>query len=124
MSEVRRPRSVFGVGTDPDPRTSLANERTALAGLRTALGLVVAGVGLGALTHLTATPGWFQLIAAVLCLMGAALALITSRRWVLVERALRLKEPLPSPSALSPLAVAIAALALATAVGIVLSVLN
>jgi putative membrane protein len=124
MSEVRRPRSVFGVGTDPDPRTSLANERTALAGLRTSLGLVVAGVGLAAITHLTSTPGWFQLIAIILCLMGAGLAVITSRQWVLVERALRLKEPLPSPSALPPLAFGIAVLAIATAIGIVLSALN
>ena len=124
MSEGRRPRSVFGVGTEPDPRSSLANERTALAGLRTALGLVVAGVGLGALTHLTDTPGWFPLIAVALCLMGSGLALITSRRWVVVERALRLKEPLPPPSALSPLAVGIAALAIATAIGIAFNALN
>ena len=115
---------MFGVGTDPDPRTSLANERTALAGLRTALGLVVAGAGLGALTHLTDTPGWFGVIAAALCLMGGGFALTTSRRWVLVERALRLQEPLPAPAALSPLAVGIAALALATAIGIVWNALS
>ena len=102
----------------------MANERTALAGLRTALGLVVAGVGLAALTHLTDTPGWFQIIAAALCVMGAALALITTRRWVVVERALRLQEPLPAPAALSPLAVGIAALAIATAIGIVLNAFN
>ncbi len=27
----RRPASVYGVGSDPDPRFNLANERTALA---------------------------------------------------------------------------------------------
>ena len=39
----RRPRSVYGVGTEPDVRFSLANERTALAWLRTGLALVAGG---------------------------------------------------------------------------------
>jgi inner membrane protein YidH len=116
MSKVRRPQSVYGVGTEPDPRASLANERTALAGLRTALGLVAAGVGLAALAHLTESSDWFRLVALVLCLLGAWLAGSTLWQWAGVERALRQGEPLPAPIALPPLAVALAVVAIALVV--------
>ena len=45
----RFPAAVFSVGTDPDPRFSLANERTYLAWIRTSLALLAAGEGLEAL---------------------------------------------------------------------------
>ena len=45
----RFPRSVYGVGNEPDPRFSLANERTFLAWIRTGLALSAAGVALEAL---------------------------------------------------------------------------
>ncbi len=44
VSDDRRPRGVYGVGEEPDPRFSLANERTSLAWMRTGLGLVGGGV--------------------------------------------------------------------------------
>ena len=44
----RFPRRVYGVGTEPDARFSLANERTFLAWIRTALALIAAGVALEA----------------------------------------------------------------------------
>lgn|GEM_PF-3938267 len=40
----RRPEWVCGVGSDPDPRFSLANERTLLAWIRTSLALSAAGL--------------------------------------------------------------------------------
>lgn len=116
MSRERRPRSVYGVGQEPDPRTSLANERTALAGMRTALGLVVAGVGLAAITHTSLDRQGYQSIAIVLCLSGALLSLTTVRRWVLVERALRLQRPLPEPTALPLLAVVLCLIGLGLAI--------
>ena len=36
----RRPVWIYGVGTEPDPRFTLANERTLLAWIRTGLGLI------------------------------------------------------------------------------------
>ena len=46
---ARFPQHVFGVGDEPDPRFTLANERTFLAWIRTALALIAAGVALEAL---------------------------------------------------------------------------
>ena len=45
----RWPAWVYGVGDDPDPRFSLANERTFLAWIRTGLAFVTAGLGISAL---------------------------------------------------------------------------
>ena len=46
----RFPRWVYGVGTEPDARFSLANERTFLAWVRTSLAFSAAGVALEALS--------------------------------------------------------------------------
>ena len=45
-ADRRFPRRLYGVGTEPDPRYSLANERTFLAWIRTSLTLMAAGVAL------------------------------------------------------------------------------
>ena len=45
----RWPRSLYGVGTEPDPRFTFANERTFLAWIRTSLALLAGGVALEAL---------------------------------------------------------------------------
>ena len=121
MTLRRRPRAVYGDGSEPDPRSSLSNERTALAGLRTSLGLVVAGVALGALAHLTDDPDWFRVIAIVLCIGGGVLSIATYRRWMSVEQALRRAEPVPAPMMLPPLALAITVLAVAVGIGLFLS---
>src|SRR3954470_20484811 len=44
----RWPRWVYGVGTRPDHRFSLANERTFLAWVRTSLAMLAGGVALDA----------------------------------------------------------------------------
>ena len=44
----RFPRRVYGTGTEPDPRFTLANERTFLAWIRTSLALIAGGVALEA----------------------------------------------------------------------------
>jgi putative membrane protein len=83
------PRSV---GSDPDYRFSLANERTLLAWIRTALALLAGGLAL--LTVLDEFPG-----SVALGILLLVLSLVTAaggyRRWALAERAMRLDEPLP-----------------------------
>lgn len=116
MADDRRPQSVYGVGEEPDPRFSLANERTALAWMRTALALVGGGVAMVSLSSLDSLPAWTSLIGAAACLGGGALALRTVGAWVRVERALRLRRPLPSPRALGMLAGGVVVLATLTLV--------
>jgi putative membrane protein len=103
-------------GAEPDARFTLANERTFLAWIRTALALVAGGIGLEAFVPRLAVPGLRQVLAVSLVLLGSAVSAGAYGRWVRVERALRLGEPLP-PSRLAPvLAYGIAAVALVTVV--------
>ena len=66
----RFPRSVYGVGDEPDPRFSLANERTFLAWIRTGLALSAAGVALEAL-DVPIAPGLRLACAMPLVRLGA-----------------------------------------------------
>ncbi|WP_066039442.1 YidH family protein [Herbiconiux solani] len=111
----RRPRSVYGVGSDPDVRFSLANERTALAWVRTGLSLVAGGVALTTLSALADLPWLIEVIALVACLAGGALAASALFSWRRVERALRLDRPLPAPAALPWLVGGVVVLALVLA---------
>ena len=104
MADDRKPESVYGVGDEPDPRFSLANERTALSWMRTALALVAGGVAIVSLSSLSTLPAWSALVGAAACLGGAALAARAVAAWARVERALRLRQPLPAPRALVALA--------------------
>ena len=119
MTDARRPRAVYGVGEDPDPRFSLANERTALAAIRTSLAVIAGGVATAALVQLDVLPGALRTIAVVLCLLGGLMALGGLRRWRRVERALRLREPLPAPELLGPAALVVAAVAVGVIVLVV-----
>lgn len=114
--EQRRPTSVYGVGSEPDPRFSLANERTALAWLRTGLALVGGGVALTTLGTFADGGAFLDVIAAVACLSGGVLAVGALLSWRRAERALRLKQPLPSPSALPILVTGVAIIGVAMAV--------
>ena len=71
---------------------------------------------MAAITHSSPDRQGYRYVAVVLCLSGALLSLTTVRRWVLVERALRLHEPLPEPSALPLLAVVVCVIGLAVAI--------
>lgn len=112
----RRPRSVYGVGSDPDVRFSLANERTALAWVRTALGLVAGGVALTSFAALVDLPTVLDVVAAVACLGGAALAVYALTAWRRNERAMREGRPLPAPTALPVLVAFVVVFAVAFAV--------
>jgi len=100
----RFPASVYGTGTEPDPRFSLANERTFLAWIRTSLALLAAGVALEGL-NLALQPGLRLAASVVLVLLGLITPLQAWRGWARDERAMRRGEPLASPSLAAPLTV-------------------
>ncbi|MFE4465657.1 YidH family protein [Oerskovia sp. NPDC056781] len=111
----RRPRSVYGVGEEPDIRFSLANERTALAWVRTGLGLVAGGVALTSFASFASMSGFVDVIAAVACLAGAGFAAYALLAWRRNERAMRRGEPLPAPTGLPVLVAGVLVLALLVA---------
>jgi putative membrane protein len=112
------PRELRSVGTTPDYRFSLANERTFLAWLRTGLALIAGGLAVAQflppqpLTHLR------EVIAVALLLLGGLVAVRAVDHWARTERAIRLDTDLPAsrfPAVLA-LTVAVGALLLAAAV--------
>ncbi|PTU57201.1 DUF202 domain-containing protein [Sphaerisporangium cinnabarinum] len=103
---------MYGVGTEPDARFSLANERTALAWVRTGLGLVAGGVALTSFATFAGMAGLLDVVAGVACLAGAGFAGYALVSWRRNERALRLRWRLPAPSGLPVLVVGVVVLAL------------
>jgi len=114
--DTRRPRSLYGVGEEPDPRFSMANERTALAWVRTALALVAGGVGLTSVARIAGLSRLLDVLAAALCVLGAMLAVVAVLGWRRRELAMRLDRPLPAPFALAWLGALVAVVALVLAV--------
>lgn len=116
----RRPRRVYGQGSEPDPRFTLANERTYLAWVRTALALTAAGVALDAVA-LDLDARLQVVVSLVLVVLGASVPLQAWRGWARTERALRRQEPLPASAWTPVLAVGVTVAGVALAVGIVLA---
>ncbi|MBP8918381.1 MAG: DUF202 domain-containing protein [Micropruina sp.] len=106
-AEMRRwPAWVYGVGDEPDPRFSLANERTFLAWIRTGLAFVTAGLGIAALAHFApATGARFIAASVVMLCCGVVCGFTGFGRWARNERAMRLGVPLIRPSVLPMLSV-------------------
>jgi putative membrane protein len=98
-------------GQEPDPRWSLANERTVLAYSRTALGFIVAGLAVAGSRRIADTPWWLAVLGLPLLLMGAAVGLAGSRRFLRTQRAMRTGAPLGAPvlAALLPILIAVIA---------------
>lgn len=96
----RRPRSVYGVGDEPEVQASLANERTALSWIRTGMTLIAGGVALATLSSFGDLPLVILVIAGLASLGGAALGVWALVSWRRTERALRLRQPIPEPSVL------------------------
>lgn len=114
--ERRWPSSVYGVGHDPDPRFSLANERTFLAWIRTALALVAGAAAVDALP--LPLPDLVQnLLAGLLALAGLLTAGAAWRGWARTERAMREGSTLPSNPAVLIVLVAVAVAAVVLGVG-------
>ncbi|UPK74601.1 DUF202 domain-containing protein [Nocardioidaceae bacterium SCSIO 66511] len=103
-SDRRWPRSIYGVGDEPDPRFSFANERTFLAWIRTALALLAGGAAVDAL-DLPMSDGLQLVLAALLVLLGLLCAVASWVRWARAERAMRTGSPLPSMGLAAPLVV-------------------
>ncbi|MEU6663389.1 DUF202 domain-containing protein [Streptomyces sp. NPDC046821] len=98
LFDGRRPRKVYAVGNDPDPRFTFANERTFLAWIRTALALMALGVALDSFaTSFGDTPR--RTLAGAMVGLGILCSALAFRRWLSSERALRLERPLPTPGA-------------------------
>lgn len=107
----RWPRQLYAVGTEPDPRFSLANERTLLAWMRTSLALLALGVALDAFDDVVAD-GFRGPAAAGALVLALLCAISGARRWWVNERALRRTEPLTAPLSGIVLTVSLGGLAL------------
>src|SRR5690349_17862647 len=115
----RFPRGVFGVGDEPDPRFTLANERTFLAWIRTALALIAGGVALEALA-LPIQPALRLVASFILLGLGLLVPALAWTTWGRVERALRHGQPLPGSRVALPVVVGVAAVAAVLLTGIAL----
>ncbi|MFF0654156.1 MULTISPECIES: DUF202 domain-containing protein [Micromonospora] len=112
------PRELRSVGTPPDYRFSLANERTFLAWLRTGLALVAGGLAAAQFLPPLRLAHLREALAVALLLLGAAVSIRAVDHWARTERAMRLNEELPAsrfPAVLA-LVVAVGALLLVAAV--------
>jgi putative membrane protein len=106
-----------GVGSDPDYRFSLANERTFLAWIRTALALGVGGLGAATLLEDVRGAGLIGIGILVLSLLVASTAY---RRWVLYEKSMRLAQPLPRSRMPMFLSIGVSLVAVAAVIVVVL----
>lgn len=84
------------VGTDPDYRFTLANERTFLAWLRTALALLAGAIALASLVHDFGPRPFRIAITVMLLTLAMAITVGAYARWDRTERALRENRPLPT----------------------------
>lgn len=117
--EHRLPRRIYGHGSEPDVRFSLANERTFLAWIRTALAFIAGAVALEALAS-PLDPALRLIASLILVATGVALVWQAWFGWMRTEQALRHGRPLPSP--LSALPAAIGVFVVAVLVGAALIV--
>lgn len=95
MSRPWRKPPLRSVGTDPDYRFTLANERTFLAWLRTGLGLLAGAVALASLVHHFGPRPMRLAITGMLLLLSLAVTVGAYARWDRAERAIREQRPLP-----------------------------
>lgn len=106
------PHETREVGTTPDYRFSLANERTFLAWIRTGLALIAGGLAVAQFLQPLPVRHLREVLAILPIVLGAGCALRAIDHWIRCEVAMRKGEPLP-PSrfpGLLALVVAISAL--------------
>lgn len=103
-NDRRFPRRVFGVGSEPDVRFSLANERTYLAWIRTSLALLAAGIALEAL-QLPIEPAFTGASSVIFMALGALAPVQAWLGWMRTERALRMGKSIPAPALAGPIGV-------------------
>ena len=108
------------VGSDPDYRFSLANERTFLAWVRTALALLAGGVAVVTILPGFGPDGSRRLLGLLLMAFAAAVAGTSYFRWERTERAMRQGLPLPATTMTRMMASGVAVIAVVVAVLVVL----
>jgi putative membrane protein len=108
------------IGTDPDYRFTLANERTFLAWMRTSLALVAAGVAVIQLLPEVGEEVEAYVVGVPLIGLGIVLPVMSFWRWEANERAMRLGVALPRTPMLRLLAGWITATALLAVVLLVI----
>lgn len=119
QSSSRFPSAVYGVGAEPDPRFTLANERTFLAWIRTALALIAGGVAIDAVA--LPLPTWVRVATSiVLLVLGLAVPILAWVNWAASERAMRLGKPLPGSIVTLPLAIGVLVVAALVVVGVLI----
>lgn len=101
------PQEMRAVGTRPDYRFSLANERTFLAWLRTGLALIAGGLAAAQFLPPLPLDHLREVIAIVLLLLGGTVAVRAVDHWARTERAIRLGEDLPASHFPAVLALAV-----------------
>lgn len=101
------------LGTEPDYRFSLANERTFLAWIRTALSLMAAAVAVVQLVPSFQLPGSRTFLGVLLALTGLGCAATSYVRWVANERAMRHARPLPLARGLIAVSMALSVVGIA-----------
>jgi putative membrane protein len=102
------PGRIRQVGSTPDYRFSLANERTFLAWIRTAMALTAGGLAAAQFLPELTVPYLREGFAIALLVLGGAVALRAVHHWLRCERAIRLGEDLPVSRFPATLAVATA----------------
>lgn len=90
-------RTLFPDGTEPDPRFTLANERTFLAWVRTSLAFLAGGIALQAFDIPSLSASMQKFGALVMVGVALIVAVVSAFRWIVVERAMRERKPLPAP---------------------------
>jgi putative membrane protein len=88
-------RPTHQVGSDPDYRFTLANERTFLAWLRTGLALLAGAIALASLVHDFGPRPVRIAVIAMLLVLSFTVVVGAYTRWDRAERALRENRPLP-----------------------------
>jgi putative membrane protein len=94
-ARASRRHRLYDIGTDPDYRYSLANERTFLSWVRTALALMAGGVAVVQWAPDLGPHSGRVMPGLALIVIAGMLAGASHRRWLRRERAMRLDEALP-----------------------------
>ena len=89
------PAAVDRVGSTPDYRFSLANERTFLAWIRTGLALIAGGLACAQFLPPLPIEHLREAIAVALLVLGAVVAVRAVDHWARIERAMRTGADLP-----------------------------
>lgn len=114
------PRGLRQVGSTPDYRFSLANERTFLAWVRTGLALIAGGLAAAQFLPPLPLPYSREGIAIALLVLGGAVAIRAVDHWARAERAMRLGKDLPASRFPAVLAVLVGLGALVLVVAVLL----